>query len=88
MQLDEIRKLLAYLRKPLTKLCTEITAITNKHFESYIKGIYSNPGATPTQELQLPLPVSRPSPQVTTPPATYASITANTTLAPLAKLAQ
>jgi hypothetical protein len=49
MQLDEVRKLLAHLRKPLTKLYTEITAITNKHFESYIKGIYSNPSATPPQ---------------------------------------
>jgi len=47
VQSDEVRKLPAHLRKPLTKLCTEITAITNKHFESYIKGIYSNPSATP-----------------------------------------
>ena len=63
VQLDEVRKLLAYLRKPLTKLCTKITAIVNKYFESYIKGIYSNPSATPPQELlQPPPPVSRPSP--------------------------
>jgi hypothetical protein len=89
VQSDEVRKLPAHLRKPLTKLCTEITAIVNKHFESYIKGIYSNPGATPPQELlQPPPPVSRPSPQATTPPATYANITANTTPAPLAKPAQ
>ena len=49
VQSDEVRKLPAHLRKPLTKLCTEITAITNKHFESYIKGIYNNPSATPPQ---------------------------------------
>ena len=39
---DEARKLPAHLRKPLTRLCTEITALTNRHFESYIKGIYNN----------------------------------------------
>ena len=88
VQSDEVRKLPAHLRKPLTKLCTEITAITNKHFESYIKGIYNNPSSTPPQVVQPPIPASRPSPQAITSPATYASITASTTPAPLAKLAQ
>ena len=66
VQSDEVRKLPAHLRKPLTKLCTEITAITNKNFESYIKGIYSNPSATPPQvalpPTPAPTPASRPSP--------------------------
>jgi hypothetical protein len=92
MQLDEVRKLPAHLHKPLTKLCTEITAIINKHFESYIKGIYNNPSATPPQVALPPTLAStlasRPSPQARTPPATYTSITASTTPAPLAKLAQ
>jgi hypothetical protein len=65
MQLNEVRKLLAHFRKPLTKLYTEITAIINKHFKSYIKGIYNNPSVTPPQ-VALPLTLaltltSRPS---------------------------
>jgi hypothetical protein len=41
LQSEDVRKLPAHLRKPLTKLCSEITAITNLHFESYIRGIYT-----------------------------------------------
>ena len=67
-------------------------AITNKYFESYIKGIYSNPSTTPSQAVQLPIPVStlapRSSPQAIIPPATYTSITTSTIPAPLTKLVQ
>ena len=41
---DDVRQLPAYFRKLLAKLYSDITALTNIHFESYIKGIYtSNP---------------------------------------------
>jgi hypothetical protein len=85
---DDVRKLPSHLRKPLAKLCTEITALTNRHFESYIRGIYNNPSAKPPQELQPPLSASPPSSQAPTPPTTYASITASTTPTTQAKLAQ
>jgi len=39
---DEARKFFIHLRKLLTRLYTEITAFTNRYFESYIKGIYNN----------------------------------------------
>jgi hypothetical protein len=66
MQSDKVYKLLAYFYKPLIKLYIEITAIINKHFESYIKGIYSNLSATLPQ-VALPLTLaltltSHPSP--------------------------
>ncbi|KAI9763316.1 MAG: hypothetical protein M1840_000581, partial [Geoglossum simile] len=40
IQTDTVRKLPAHLRKPLARLCKEVTSIANKHFEAYIKGTY------------------------------------------------
>ncbi|CAG8982031.1 hypothetical protein HYALB_00014023 [Hymenoscyphus albidus] len=37
-QSEDVQKLPSRLRKPLSTLCTEITEVVNKHFESYIKG--------------------------------------------------
>ena len=84
---DDVRKLPFHLCKPLAKLCTEITALTNSHFESYIRGIYNRPGSSPPQELQSPL-LASPFSSALTPPTTYASITASTIPTTPAKPAQ
>ena len=77
LQSDDVCKLPTHLRKPLTKLCTEITALTNRHFESYIRGFYGPevakaPATTPSPPLQM----SSSGSQASTPPSTYASVTA------------
>jgi len=40
MQADAVYKLPAHLYKPIQALCTKITAVANKYFNSYIKGTY------------------------------------------------
>jgi hypothetical protein len=76
MQTDVVCKLLAHLCKPLQALCTEISTIANKHFDSYIKGTY--PGSPrPCTDTHLPATPTTLSPlTATSPPATYAQVTA------------
>jgi hypothetical protein len=72
MQADAVRKLPAHLRKPIQALCTEITAIANKHFDSYIKGTYPGshgPRANAPQPAP-PTPITPVSPTTPSPPAT------------------
>jgi hypothetical protein len=87
LQSEDVRKLPAHLRKPLTKLCSEITAITNLHFESYIRGIYTGstikatPGPALSQETPPsvsppPAPSPASSSRTPSPQPSYASITA------------
>lgn len=74
LQSEDVRKLPAHLRKPLAKLCNEITSIANTHFESYIKGTHAGPSNS-----SLPTTLTPPAPTrlaQTCPPATYARVTA------------
>lgn len=74
MQTDAVRKLPAHLRKPLTRLCKEVTSIANEHFEAYIKGTY--PSLARLGPPQAPTPPASTPPTTASPTASYASIAA------------
>ena len=87
LQFEDVRTLPAHLQKPLAKLCSEIIAITNTHFETFIKGIYSGGSAPLTTPTTTPSPGHQPtsiapsrafSPQIPSPEPSYASIAAST----------
>lgn len=82
MQTDEVRRLPAYLRKPLAALCSEITATANRHFDAYIKGIIPTPPIRTLPALAKGLsspqapPTPCPSPDPTAGQKTFAQATA------------
>lgn len=47
LQTEAVRKLPTRLRRPLTALCNEISAVANKHFDAYIKGAHPPRTAAP-----------------------------------------
>jgi hypothetical protein len=79
MQSDAVRGLPAHLRKPVQALCSEITTIANKHFDSYIKGVYPGAPRACTGSQSIPAtpatPVT-PPPTAASPPASYAQVAA------------
>lgn len=78
LESDEARKLPTHLRKPLAKLCTEITALTNRHFESYIRGSYGTEAAIPAATTPSSPPQTlSPASEAPTTPSSYASVIAS-----------
>ena len=69
LQTDEVRKLPARLRRPITALCAEIAAIAGTHFDAYIRGIQpskARPQDTPsTGSNSSPSTPETPKPTVT-----------------------
>ena len=83
MQTDAVRKLLAHLRKLIQALCTEVTAIANKHFNSYIKSTYprsyrprANAPPPATFTPITPASSATPSHAIVSPRTTYAQVAA------------
>ncbi|KAI9784976.1 MAG: hypothetical protein M1839_001172, partial [Geoglossum umbratile] len=54
LQSEDVQKLPARLRKPLTALCKKISVVANKHFDAYIKGTYP-PRTTTVLSTALPI---------------------------------
>jgi hypothetical protein len=72
LQSEDVRKLPAHLRKPLARLCKEVTSIAHEHFEAYIKGIQTRP--TKSSPVAPTPPAPAPSTTASTPPAAVQSV--------------